>query len=141
MAYQYKIGYEQTDSELEIEIYGLVFVINKMSEDLKKELEELTKSEADDFTMMYSAIDKMLGENASQKINDKRVADGYKKLNCENIIAIFNLIASIQAKEIIKAQKKGMEDTKNITNEFKNRNYNKGYNNGYRNNYNNNYRR
>ena len=141
----YNIGYEQTDKELVVNIYGLEFKIRSMSVELKKELEELIKDENEDFELLYKIIDKMLEDGASDKINEKRKQDGYGKMSVQNIIAIVNLITKLQAQEIVKEQTQGVEDTKQIFNGYNNQNGNRNYrrydnrnnnNRGYNNNYN-----
>lgn len=144
----YNIGYEQTDKELIVNIYGLDFKIRSMSVELKSELEELIKDDNEDFELLYKIIDKMLEIGASEKINDKRLKDGYAKLSLQNIIAIVNLVTKVQAQEIVKEQVQGTEETKQIFNDYNNQNGNRDYrrynnrsnnNNGrYNNNYNNN---
>lgn len=129
----YKIGYEQTDKELIVEIYGLNFKVRKMSAELKRELEELTNNKTEDFDMLYKVIDKMLEDGASEKINNKRKQDGYDNMSFENIITIVSLIASVQAKEIAKAQIKGVNDTREIFNNYQNRDYRRNNYRGYNN--------
>ena len=58
-----KFSYEDTDKKIEIEIYGLVFEINKNS--------------------LENQIDKILGDGSVEKINKKRVADGYKEMDLQ----------------------------------------------------------
>lgn len=141
----YNIGYEQTDKELIVNIYGLNFKIRSMSVELKKELEELIKDENEDFELLYKIIDKMLEDGASDKINEKRKQDGYGKMSVQNIIAIVNLITKLQAQEIVKEQVQGVEETKQVFNGYNNQNGNRNYRryNNYNNNgrYNNNYNR
>lgn len=137
----YNIGYEQTDKELIVNIYGLDFKIKDMSVELKKELEELINSDKEDDELLYNIVDKMLEDGASDKINDKRKQDGYGKLSLRNIIAIVNLVTKVQAQELIKEQVQGTEETKQIFNGYNNQS-NQNSNRGYRryNNYNNNNR-
>lgn len=122
----YNIGYEQTDKELAVNIYGLEFKIRNMSVELKSELEELIKDENEDFELLYKIIDKMLETGASEKINDKRIKDGYGKMSVQNVIAIVNLITKLQAQEIVKEQVQGTEDTKEIFRGYNNQNNQNG---------------
>lgn len=76
-----KFGYEDTDKKIEIDLYGLVFEIKLDS----KKIEELTNIKDEiNLDEMNKYIDEILGENAVNKINEKRKNDGYKEID-ENI--------------------------------------------------------
>lgn len=92
----YKIGYEQTDEKTLVEIYGLPFEVKKIGKDLVSKLNELRNKDVEEFDELYEYVDLFLGDGASDKINAKRKEDGYNELNYENILAILELVLSVQ---------------------------------------------
>lgn len=84
-----KFGYKDTDKKIEIELYGIVFEI-----DLNKEKIDKLKEIKNEISLeeMEKYIDSILGENAVQKINEKRKQDGYKKINEDIALQIFMCI-------------------------------------------------
>lgn len=75
-----KLDYKDTDKKLEIEIYGLIF-------EIKKEIEEINANEIND---AIEIIDKILGTGAKEKINKKRVEDGYSEMDTQVALAIIS---------------------------------------------------
>ncbi len=125
----YKLGYKDTDRELEIEIYGLTFKLPKINKKLQDDINELEK-EKEDINSLNKSINLLLGEGAIDKINAQRVKDGYEELDLLNITQIIGFIGSIIGKEIIKIRNENKQNY-----DFKDgyRNYNKRpYNNNYR---------
>lgn len=77
-----KIGYEQTDKKIEIDIYGLIFEISKEIENINSNYEEI-----EDYK---DVIDKVLGDGATDKINEKRKSDGYGEIDTQVFLAIIS---------------------------------------------------
>ena len=79
------IGYEQTDKKVEIDIYGIRFEINRerILEKDTKNIEEVNPEKE---------IEDVLGNGAVEKINNKRVSDGYSKMTVDVAIKILSFI-------------------------------------------------
>ena len=131
-------GYEDTDKSIEIELYGLVFEINNL--DNIKELEDLDRN---DNNVIETQLEKILGKGAIDKINRKRVSDGYKELNLKielDILGcIFEAYTKTMAESTIGRVKKVVDDiNKDINinmNREQRRNYNRNQYRGNRRNY------
>lgn len=129
-----KFGYEDTDKSIEIDLYGLVFEINNLDD--VKELENLDK---DNGNVIEAQLEKILGEGAIEKINKKRVSDGYKKLDLNIELSILGCIFETYAKSmtgnVVGRVTKAVDDINkdiNNMNREQRRNYNRNYNNNYR---------
>lgn len=130
-------GYEDTDQKIEVELYGLVFEINKKSI-VDKDLNDIREDE----DTIEKEIKEVIGEDSIEKINNKRVQDGYEKMTLDVEIAVLTCVykAYITAtsgnmiNEIISANKELEYKARNLENN-KNREQRRGYNR------NNNYRR
>lgn len=133
-------GYEDTDKSIEIELYGLVFEINDL--DNIKELESLDKNNNN---AIETQFEKILGKGAIDKINKKRVSDGYKKLDLNIELGILGCVFEAYAKGIMENMlskvtktaddiNKDMNNTVNMNREQR-RNYNRNQYRGNRRNY------
>lgn len=130
-------GYKDTDQKIEVELYGLVFEINKKSI-VDKDLDDIREDE----DTIEKEIKEVIGEDSIEKINNKRVQDGYEKMTLDVEIAVLTCVykAYITAtsgnmiNEIISANKELEYKARNLENS-KNREQRRGYNR------NNNYRR
>lgn len=85
-----KIGYENTDKKIEIEIYGLKFEINNV--DKIKEYENI---EDNDLNGLKKMIESLIGKGSIDKLNEQRKKDGYKEI--DNRIALNILVGISQA--------------------------------------------
>lgn len=85
-----KIGYENTDKKIEIEIYGLKFEINNV--DKIKEYENI---EDNDLNGLKKIIESLIGKGSIDKLNEQRKKDGYKEI--DNRIALNILVGISQA--------------------------------------------
>lgn len=90
-----KFGYEDTDKSIEIELYGLVFKIENLDS-----LEEIEKIDKRDSNIIEKQLEKILGEGAIEKINRKRISDGYKKLDLNIELSILGCIFETYAKSM-----------------------------------------
>ena len=125
-----KFGYEDTDQKIEVEIYGLVFEINKRNI-VNKDIDNINKENED---YVEREIRDVIGENSIEKINDKRLSDGYDKMTLDVEIAVLTCIykAYITATSgnmidnIIKTNKE-MEDKARNMNMEQRRNYRKQF--------------
>lgn len=124
-------GYEDTDKSIEIELYGLVFEIKNL--DNIKELENLDRNNSN---IIEAQLEKILGEGSIEKINRKRISDGYKELDLNielNILGcIFETYAKSMTGSVIGRVTKAVDDiNKDINtnmNREQKRNYNRNYN-------------
>lgn len=118
-----KFGYEDTDKRIEIDLYGLVFEIKNLDS-----LEKLESLDKEDSNAIEAQLEKILGEGSIEKINNKRVNDGYKKLNLDvelNILGcIFETYAKSTANNILGRVVKAVG---NINNDMKVENTITGY--------------
>ena len=113
-----KFGYEDTDKSIEIELYGLVFEIKNL--DNLTELENLDKN---DSNVIEAQLEKILGKGAIEKINNKRLSDGYNKLDLNIELNILGCIFEAYAKSMT-----GNVEKANYTNGFKETSYRRNYN-------------
>ena len=112
-----KFGYEDTDQKIEVEIYGLVFEINKRNI-VNKDIKNIEENE----DYVEQEIRDVIGENSIEKINNKRLKDGYEKMTLDVEIAVLTCIykAYITATSgnmidnIIKTNKEMEDKAKNI---------------------------
>lgn len=79
-----KIGYENTDKKIEIEIYGLKFEIKNV-----EKLEEYKEIDDNDLETLKEILNILLGDDAVEKINKKRKEDGYKEIDNQVALNIF----------------------------------------------------
>lgn len=79
-----RIGYQDTDKKMEVEIYGINFEINS------KELEEVDTKNIND--NLDEIIEKILGEGALEKINAKRKEDGHEEADTQVKLTIITFL-------------------------------------------------
>lgn len=79
-----KIGYEQTDENVEIDIYGIRFEIDK-----KKILEKDVKNVRSN---PEKELEEILGKGSVEKINNKRIADGYEKMTIDVAVKVLSFV-------------------------------------------------
>lgn len=87
-----KIGYENTDKKIEIEIYGIKFEIKNV--DKIREYEDVKD---DDLNGLEKMIESLIGEGSINKINEQREKDGYGKI--DSTIAL-NILVGISQQYI-----------------------------------------
>ena len=119
-----KIGYEQTDKKIEIEIYDLKFEIKNV-----EKLQEFEDVKDNDLDTIKKMIETMLGEGAVEKINKKRKEDGYEEINSSIALNILLGIYKVYSSEYIDGvlgSMEQMEDRVNNINRNTRRNYNRG---------------
>lgn len=71
-----RIGYENTDKKVEIEIYGLKFEIKNVDK-----IKEYENVEDNDLNGLEKMIESLIGEGSINKINEQREKDGYGKID------------------------------------------------------------
>lgn len=72
-----RFGYEDAKNDLKLEIFGLKFNLDISDEYLKKlkELKKIAQNYEEDDEMVKICIDKLLGEGAYEKLNEKHKKD------------------------------------------------------------------
>lgn len=117
-----KIGYENTDKKIEVEIYGLKFELNNI-----EKLKDYENVEDNDLDGIKKILETILGENSVKKINEKRKKDGYKEIDNEIAINILANLSNVYMQEYQNKVFKPLTETYNNINNFnKNiRRYNK----------------
>lgn len=85
-----KIGYENTDKKIEIEIYGLKFEINNV-----ENIKNFENVEDNDLNGLEKMIENLLGTGSIEKINNQREKDGYDKIDSK--VALNILVGISQA--------------------------------------------
>lgn len=121
-------GYEDTDSKIEVDFYGIVFEINNL--DSIDKLKSLDQNNED---VIEAQLEKILGKGAIEKINRKRVSDGYKELDLNvelNMLGcIFEAYAKGTAGNVLGRVSNAIEDINkdmsNTMNREQRRNYNR----------------
>lgn len=87
-----RIGYENTDKKIEIEIYGLKFEIKNVDK-----IKEYENVEDNDLNGLEKMIESLIGEGSINKINEQREKDGYGKI--DSTIAL-NILVGISQQYI-----------------------------------------
>ena len=121
-------GYEDTDKKIEVDFYGLVFEINNLDS-----IGELKKLDQDNEDVIEAQLEKILGKGAIEKINRKRVSDGYKELDLNIELNMLGCIFEAYAKEttnnvlgrVTKITDNINKDMGNIMNREQRRSYNR----------------
>lgn len=124
-------GYEDTDKSIEIELYGLVFEINK-EKIINKDIKNINKNDED---TVEREIEEVIGKRAVEKINNKRISDGYKIMTLDVEIAVLTCIyktyitatSGTMVDEIIETNKSMEDKAKSLgnINREQRRDYNK----------------
>lgn len=121
-------GYEDTDSAIEVDFYGIVFEINNLDS-----IDKLKNLDEENEDVIEAQLEKILGEGAIEKINRKRVSDGYKELDLNIELNMLGCIFEAYAKgtagnvlgRVTKAVEDLNEDMSNTMNREQKRNYNR----------------
>lgn len=121
-------GYEDTDKKIEVDFYGLTFEINNLDG-----IGELKKLDQDNEDVVEAQLEKILGKGAIEKINRKRVSDGYKELELNIELNMLGCIFEAYAKEttnsvlgrVTKVTDDINKDMGNIMNREQRRSYNR----------------
>lgn len=121
-------GYEDTDKKIEVDFYGLAFEINNLDG-----IGELKKLDQDNEDVVEAQLEKILGKGAIEKINRKRVSDGYKELDLNIELNMLGCIFEAYAKgttnsvlgRVTKVTDDINKDMGNIMNREQRRSYNR----------------
>lgn len=135
-----KIGYEETDSKIKVDLYGLIFEINNLNDEEINKLQNIK----DDENSIDEEIEIILGTGAIGKINEKRNNDGYKSMDLQIklqvLTCVFNAYVKGMTENTIDKMASTMTDIEKQINGINNNRYNRR-NNYYNRNKGNKYRR
>lgn len=127
-----KFGYEDTDKEVLIDLYGIVFKVNNI-----EEIDNLKNIDKENVNEIEETIKKLLGEDAIDKINNKRLTDGKDKMDVKVALAVLGCIFQAYTKVMTESVIGKVENSINNINErinnfgnrqekrYNNRRYNK----------------
>lgn len=114
-----KIGYENTDKKIEIEIYGLKFGIKNVDK-----IKEYENVKDDDLNGLEKLIENLLGDGSINKINEQRKKDGYKEIDNEVALNLLVGISQVYMNEYTNNIMKPLEENAERINRY-NRKYNR----------------
>lgn len=132
-----RFGYEDTDKKIEIDLYGLIFEINK-EKIVDKDINNIDGRNENE---VENEIKELIGENSIGKINNKRKNDGYKEMTLDVEVAVLTCIykayitatSGTMIDEIINTNKEIEEKVRNnAVNREQRRNYNRNYRRNYK---------
>lgn len=81
-------GYEDTDQKIEVEFFGLIFEINKKNI-MNKDIKDINEN---DENSVEKEIKEIIGEDSIEKINNRRIKDGYDKMTLDVEVAVLTCI-------------------------------------------------
>ena len=113
-----RIGYENTDKKIEIEIYGLNFEIRNVDK-----IREFENVEDDDLNGLEKMIESLLGEDSISKLNEQRKKDGYDEIDSAVALNLLVGISQVYMNEytnnIMQPLEKSVERIDNFNNKAK----------------------
>lgn len=111
-----RIGYENTDKKIEIEIYGLKFEIKNVDK-----IKEYENVEDNDLNGLEKMIESVLGKGSIEKINEQRKKDGYEEIDSSValnlLIGIYQTYTSEYTENILQPFEKSINRINNFNRE------------------------
>lgn len=111
-----RIGYENTDKKIEIEIYGLKFEIKNVDK-----IKEYENVEDNDLNGLEKIIESVLGKGSIEKINEQRKKDGYEEIDSSValnlLIGIYQTYTSEYTENILQPLEKSINRINNFNRE------------------------
>lgn len=121
-----ELSYKDTEREIEVKIFDLEFKISNKIE--KINTEEIQKQAETDEKIIEKIIDDILGENATKKINEKRVQDGYEAMSLDVQTQVLNWIIRQYTEEVLKPVENTVNNIQKYSNDYRrNRKFNNRY--------------
>lgn len=121
-----ELSYKDTEREIEVKIFDLEFKISNKIE--KINTEEIQKQAETDEKIIEKIIDDILGENATKKINEKRVQDGYEVMSLDVQTQVLNWIIRQYTEEVLKPVENTVNNIQKYNNDYRrNRKFNNRY--------------
>lgn len=106
-----KIGYNQTDKKILVNIYDLEFEIKNLDNNKVEEIKENKENDN-----LEETIEEILGKGAVEKINNKRIQDGYEKMDLNVQTTILGFILNTYVEFITNNVFENVTDTFNRVN-------------------------
>ena len=111
-----RIGYENTDKKIEIEIYGLKFELKNVDK-----IKEYENVEDNDLNGLEKMIESVLGKGSIEKINEQRKKDGYEEIDSSValnlLIGIYQTYTSEYTENILQPFEKSINRINNFNRE------------------------
>ena len=121
-----ELSYKDIKREIEVKIFDLEFKISNKIE--KINTEEIQKQAETDEKIIEKIIDDILGENATKKINEKRVQDGYEVMSLDVQTQVLNWIIRQYTEEVLKPVENTVNNIQKYSNDYRrNRKFNNRY--------------
>lgn len=121
-----ELSYKDTEREIEVKIFDLEFKISNKIE--KINTEEIQKQAETDEKIIEKIIDDILGENATKKINEKRVQDGYEVMSLDVQTQVLTWIIRQYTEEVLKPVENTVNNIQKYSNDYRrNRKFNNRY--------------
>lgn len=106
-----ELSYKDTERDINIKIFDLEFKISNKIEKLN--VEEIRKQAETDEKVIENIIDDILGENATKKINEKRVSDGYEEMSLDVQTQVLNWIIQTYSEEVLRPMRRTVNNMEN----------------------------
>ncbi len=121
-----ELSYKDIKREIEVKIFDLEFKISNKIE--KINTEKMQKQAETDEKIIEKTIDDILGENATKKINEKLVQDGYEVMSLDEQTQVLNWIIIQYAEEVLKPIENTVNNIQKYSNDYRrNRKFNNRY--------------
>lgn len=106
-----ELSYKDTEREIEVKIFDLEFKISNKIE--KINTEEIQKQAETDEKVIENIIDNILGQDATKKINEKRVSDGYEEMSLDVQTQVLNWIIQTYSEEVLRPMRRTVNNMEN----------------------------
>lgn len=106
-----ELSYKDTERDINIKIFDLEFKISNKIEKLN--VEEIKKQAETDEKVIENIIDDILGQDATKKINEKRVSDGYEEMSLDVQTQVLNWIIQTYSEEVLRPMRRTVNNMEN----------------------------
>ena len=106
-----ELSYKDTERDINIKIFDLEFKISNKIEKLN--VEEIKKQAETDEKVIENIIDNILGQDATKKINEKRVSDGYEEMSLDVQTQVLNWIIQAYSEEVLRPIRRTVNNMEN----------------------------
>ena len=106
-----ELSYKDTERDINIKIFDLEFKISNKIEKLN--VEEIKKQAETDEKVIENIIDNILGQDATKKINEKRVSDGYEEMSLDVQTQVLNWIIQTYSEEVLRPMRRTVNNMEN----------------------------
>lgn len=106
-----ELSYKDTERDINIKIFDLEFKISNKIEKLN--VEEIKKQAETNEKVIENIIDNILGQDATKKINEKRVSDGYEEMSLDVQTQVLNWIIQTYSEEVLRPIRRTVNNMEN----------------------------